>query len=1128
MKEEKIDTEKIIEILRLRINEENISTVCPLLVENLRQLQNVVGLDAEFASNFVDNDGLNLFLDLFKNICEMKSLLKDDYILLKRCFQCMINLILRDKKLGVVFWKEFRHYFSICLQSCESVVIAERCSNAIFLCIQESERVEDIFEDGCDSCIKLLTNCLIRSKQNCCWCTWIVDKVLTLPSSLIYLFSLFEAVDDRVILLGQLNSEDNLHHLDQSNKKYLSEFFCQLCRNFTLQRNDSSFMVLFQSTLAVLCSATSDEEKISENDPIKCDSSVLEECTKVLFFIQQLNKSGDEMFAVSKEFDALFQNRLDDSHSANGIKCRLVRLIANICYQNKHNCELAGKLGVVQLLLDCTVKDARNFLITEWATFAIRNLLKEKKCASFLNYFYFVQHNCYVADKNLDFECFIVDAVCFESCDSKFAMKDGGNSERRLCVKCSNLGEVILHEKDVFCRRCFKRYCLHKFRLSLGRYRLFRNNETALIYLDGSASSVFLFRIVTELVTRTDPKKMLLRPIFVHIIESGNNQSGCKDFQALIDLVHSNNFKLNLFSLADIYQKSFSEVSHCQQWKDDQEKIDILFQHCSSATVKLELLQRLKTMLLYKIARYYETCFVMLSCNSTLLSGRVLSHIAQGRGDQIPDEVAVIDKRWPGVQFLRPLCELSEPEICFYNYFFNNGCISFPSVMTLTNHLLEEESIQRESKLFIHELQSKFTSTVSTVFSSVSKLPSVSSTSDQVNRCKFCYSILDQLCNFDEKLSPSEFYNMKAVDKWQFIATILLISVIYVTECTSTVIHEDAQDSLLKSITNENHLTIDDFITDNKEGSISTKRTEHPLKILEKYGNDIAGIAPGRNLKLITNHKSHGKNFISRTAIKGMEFRWPNGVVPYILSDKYGKKSRKIIARAMQMIQEQTCIRFVPNKKHKYRDYVNIEPIDGCYSYIGRVGGEQPISLTSNCIQEGVIIHELLHALGFIHEQSRSDRDKYVRILWQNIMPGMESEFEKYSDQDLDNLGFEYDYDSIMHYEKEAFSRNGRATLIPLKSGSEQMGQRDGLSGKDILKINKLYACNLTIYGTSNGRSDENISTNEIVQPTVLPNSFFCQDFNGHCPMWKSENYCHSLIYHAFMVVTCPLSCAFC
>ncbi|KAL1233378.1 Ribonuclease kappa [Trichinella pseudospiralis] len=182
MKEEKIDIEKIIEILRLRINEENISTVCPLLVENLRQLQNVVGLDAEFASNFVGSDGLNLFLDLFKNICEMKSLLKDDCILLKRCFQSYVCKVVK------------------------------------------SERVEDIFEDGCHLCIKLMTNCLIRSKQNCSWCTWIVDKVLSLPSSLIYLFSLFEADDDRIILLGRLNSEHNLHQLDQSNKKYLINF----------------------------------------------------------------------------------------------------------------------------------------------------------------------------------------------------------------------------------------------------------------------------------------------------------------------------------------------------------------------------------------------------------------------------------------------------------------------------------------------------------------------------------------------------------------------------------------------------------------------------------------------------------------------------------------------------------------------------------------------------------------------------------------------------------------------------------------------------------------------------------------------------------------------------------------
>ena len=85
------------------------------------------------------------------------------------------------------------------------------------------------------------------------------------------------------------------------------------------------------------------------------------------------------------------------------------------------------------------------------------------------------------------------------------------------------------------------------------------------------------------------------------------------------------------------------------------------------------------------------------------------------------------------------------------------------------------------------------------------------------------------------------------------------------------------------------------------------------------------------------------------------------------------------------------------------------------------------------CVSLGTVIHEMLHASGFWHEQSRPDRDQHVRILWSNIYPGREDNFARYTRAEVSTLSLPYDTSSVMHYSSRAFSRNGQMTISPIK-----------------------------------------------------------------------------------------------
>ncbi|XP_070296111.1 high choriolytic enzyme 2, partial [Salvelinus sp. IW2-2015] len=199
-------------------------------------------------------------------------------------------------------------------------------------------------------------------------------------------------------------------------------------------------------------------------------------------------------------------------------------------------------------------------------------------------------------------------------------------------------------------------------------------------------------------------------------------------------------------------------------------------------------------------------------------------------------------------------------------------------------------------------------------------------------------------------------------------------------------------------------------------------------------------------------------NTQSRSAITcpGNSCLWPKSVdgfvyVPYIISPQYDDMDRITIEMGMLDILLETCVKFVP-RSHE-TNYLDIQPRFGCWSFLGMTKGPQPISLQSpGCMWSGIVSHELMHALGFVHEQSRSDRDRHVSIMWENIRKGQ-------CPINTHHVSIMWDRVSIMHYGRYAFSEDGGPTIIPKPDPNIPIGQRDGPSVVDIQKINLLYEC---------------------------------------------------------------------
>ena len=102
-------------------------------------------------------------------------------------------------------------------------------------------------------------------------------------------------------------------------------------------------------------------------------------------------------------------------------------------------------------------------------------------------------------------------------------------------------------------------------------------------------------------------------------------------------------------------------------------------------------------------------------------------------------------------------------------------------------------------------------------------------------------------------------------------------------------------------------------------------------------------------------------------------------------------------------------------------------------------------------------MHEMLHTMGLLHEQNREDRDKYIRILWENIDPKNHLQFQKISNKLLDFKKHPFDFKSIMLYGQSAFSKYEKDFTIVRVDGDTYYANITTLSKGDLKKLKSLY-----------------------------------------------------------------------
>merc|ERR1711872_1032870 len=177
---------------------------------------------------------------------------------------------------------------------------------------------------------------------------------------------------------------------------------------------------------------------------------------------------------------------------------------------------------------------------------------------------------------------------------------------------------------------------------------------------------------------------------------------------------------------------------------------------------------------------------------------------------------------------------------------------------------------------------------------------------------------------------------------------------------------------------------------------------------------------------------------------------WPNGVVQYIIESSFTAVDRAVFQKSIDLIEANTCVRFseLSQPPPSGSPYMRLERECNCrdtggdcfgggYTDGTGVASPRKLVMSAACLSEdsaanlAFMTHEVFHALGVVHTQSRPDRDVHITVNTDNILSRWLSQYDKCS-QCLTH-GTIYDCNSIMHYRDTAFQKPGHGPTMTAK-----------------------------------------------------------------------------------------------